>query len=271
VRGFIPQLILQVQEGSLLSSPPPTVRCRQGDPPFDSSFQRIQRKSIFAIPVMGVDGGKIDWECPLVPLAPMPFGIVCTLTKYKSSDGGGLLHKNRLTIIIPLWDENDVPFYNACLAIDRRGIILSMPATASFLRNIENVAKVNNMCFNGDTQVALQHNVFCNSITESGMRTGREGITRVLLLFPKGQTFNNASYNKGTAPGDRFTLERKNCIFTEMAKNKKEVIRVAVAFEAAMDTGAKRDVPAVPNAAAVDDEVSALLNKLGMGGAEAGL
>jgi hypothetical protein len=41
--------------------------------------------------------------------AYMPFGIVCTLTN-DNLDAGGLL-KNRLTITIPLWDENDVPLF----------------------------------------------------------------------------------------------------------------------------------------------------------------
>jgi hypothetical protein len=155
--------------------------------------------------------------------------------------------------------------------MDGSGIILSMPATSSFLRNINNVAKVNDMCCDGDMQVGLQRSVFCNSITEAGMKTGAQGITRVLLLFPKGQTFNNASYNKGIDPGDAFTLEQKNCIFPEVTQNGITVIRVAVAFEAAMDTDANGEKRAVPKNAAAVDRVSALLSKLTMvGGGAAG-
>ena len=101
------------------------------------------------------------------------------------------------------------------------------------------------------------------------MNTGADGTTRVLLLFPKGQAFNNLSFNKGIDPGDAFSLERKACIFTERAKNGNVAMRVAVTFEAAMDNEDAVKAVLPPNTAAVDD-VAALLGMLGMSGGAAG-
>lgn len=246
---FIYELISSVREqGSLLSSPPPTV----------------QTRSLFvAVPpaIMQDDESKIVLQCPLIPDGMMPFGIVCTLVN-QDLDGAGLL-KDRLSIRIPLWDENDYSFYKARLSSDGGGIILAMPATSSYLRKIGFVDKVSQQRFGPNDVIQRHHNRYCNAITDDGIKAGNEGVVRVLLRFPKGQTYNNASFNTEVDPGDPFTLQRKRSVFVENALNGLPQIRATVAFEAAKDT-AGMDVKAIAHAARVDD-VTSLLNMLSTG------
>jgi hypothetical protein len=207
------------------------------------------------------DESKIVLQCPLIPDGMMPFGIVCTLVN-QDLDGAGLL-KDRLSIRIPLWDENDYSFYKARLSSDGGGIILAMPATSSYLRKIGFVDKVSQQLFGPNDVIQRHHNRYCNAITDDGIKAGNEGVVRVLLRFPKGQTYNNASFNTEVDPGDPFTLQRKRSVFVENALNGLPQIRATVAFEAAKDT-AGMDVKAIAHAARVDD-VTSLLNMLSTG------
>ena len=167
---------------------------------------------------------------PLMPKVPMLLGIVCTLC-HDIKDENGML-QTRLTIRVPVWDENDSDVYMGTLTPSGHGIILTMPATALFLRNIKNVKKITKFVANGDHQVELQHNWYCNQFT--GAKPKRDGTVQVLLLFPKGQAFNNGSFNTSVKANDIYKLQRKFCTFFETTKNNRQ-IRTAVGFEVAMD------------------------------------
>ena len=167
----------------------------------------------------------------LIPNAPTLLGIVCTIC-HGIKDENGML-QSRLTVRLPVWDENDSDLYLGKLTPSGHGIVVTMPATAFFLRNTKQVKKITKYVADGDIQVGLQHTWYCNQFTADNQNTDRT--VQALLLFPKGQAFNNGSFNTSVKATDFYKLQRKFCSFYETTKNGRQVIRTAVGFEVAMD------------------------------------
>ena len=174
-------------------------------------------------------GSKIACMITLTPEAAMPFGIVGTAIP-NAKDQYGTLRK-RFTIRVPVWDERDAPLYAAKLTESGNSIILEMPSTASYLRDVDNVTKIRKnmgLC----KQAEDNHTAFCNKLKKNNIST-----VKILLLFPDGETYNNKSFNIKVGPNDDFKLERKVSLIYEKTNNSAvpRIMRLTVAFEAAMD------------------------------------
>jgi hypothetical protein len=171
---------------------------------------------------------KIVCKIPLTPNVAMPFGIVCTLSPCVKDSRGTLC--KRLTICIPLWDNADTELYKAELTELGDSILLHMPATAAYLRNLDNVSEISNhMGF--DAQTEEHHTAFCNKLERFKIDT-----VTVLLLFAKGETYNNKSFNDIDGDND-FMLEPKMSV-TWVDTASKEVPKAdkfTIAFNAALD------------------------------------
>jgi hypothetical protein len=180
---------------------------------------------------MLVEESTIEWKVQLAPLATMPFGIVCTLTPDCEDEHGVL--QDRLAIRIPLWDEDDVDLCSASLSKSGHGIILSMPATASYLMKPGTLKEMDRQIGLDDTKHE-ELAMFYNQITMEHMQAAR--IVKVLLLFPEGQTFHNKSFNEAVRAPNDLSLERQSCIFQELTKEGNlQATRVSVGFSVAMD------------------------------------
>lgn len=172
----------------------------------------------------------ISWVGYLTPLLPMPFSIVCTVSPTVKDQTGRI--RQKLTIRLPVWDENDVSLYEAKLTESGHGIILTMPAAACFLRKLDHVNDLNKSWkTDGEQQTIDLHVAYCNKANEAGAIP----TVQVLLLFPAGDTYNNKSFNYGVS--NEFKLERKEAVVYEETVHPivDVAIRTAIAFEVALD------------------------------------
>jgi hypothetical protein len=216
--------------------------------------------------MMEKNESAIACEIRLVPGVPMPFGIVCTLAS-DVPDHYSFLQR-RMTIRVPLWDMEDLHWYTASLTRSGHGIVLSMPATASWLKDYTHVEEITEWIASttndrkvAQQQVTLQHQWFCNRFRSVG---GSSSIVKVLLLFENGQTFHNRSFNRKVPPYDFVSLERKPCAIKVEPTNMVPYTRVhsAVIFEAAMTKqDGDRDIPTKAPVQEMDP-VAAMLRNL---------
>jgi hypothetical protein len=207
------------------------------------------------------DENSIKVKIYLTPHETMPFGIVCLLNPSVTDSVSGTIQK-RMSIRIPLWDENDVRIFSARLTSSGHGIVLQMPATASYLLKKSNVKKINED-FGADTQTANLHFGVCNRLAaENGQQ---KNTYKVLLLFPKGMTCNNNSFNEKVKASDDFSLEKKASLVVEKTLHPviTHAMRSTVAFDVAVDPdedGANLDANADDKAA--EDDTALLFSKM---------
>ena len=226
---LISEFLQQIGADVLPTTPPLTSFCFS--PPSLSSKNPPRRTSI-----MISDENAIMCKFQLVPGVPMPFSIVCTLAG-EVSDENNILQK-RLTIRVPTWDEADIPLYKASLTESGHGIVLTMPATVSWLRNLAFVDDLTQCACqdhpSGLLQVAQRHTAFCNQFL---LEPRAPDTIKVLLLFESGQTFNNRSFNIEVPATDFLSLQKKECAIEEdpTAYRPHVAMRSAVIFDAAMD------------------------------------
>ena len=170
----------------------------------------------------------ISWVFNLTPLVSMPFGIICTVTPTAKDQNGTI--RQKLTIRLPLWDENDARLYEAKLTESGHGIILTMPSAPCFMRKLDNVKAMNDSWKIFEQQTIDLHVAYCNKVNETAMP-----IVKVLLLFPTGETYNNKSFNGDVS--NEFKLQRKWSVIYEDTIHPvvNIAMRTTIAFEAALD------------------------------------
>lgn len=175
----------------------------------------------------------IAWSGFLTPMEPMPFGIICTVTPSVKDQHGTI--RQKLTIRLPIWDENDLVLYKAKLTASGNGIILSMPSVPSFMRKLEHIPDLNRGWRIFEEQTVDLHVAFCNKMDQA--KEGAVPLTiKVLLRFPEGDTYNNKSFNNVRA-NDDFGLEQKgSAVYEDTLHDEVNVAtRISIAFEAALD------------------------------------
>ena len=195
------------------------------------------------------------------PFQPMLLGIVCTISA-NSKDQRGTL-RNRITFRVPVSDERDLVSYKAVLTEMGDGVLFTMPATAAYLGDVNNVARICHQ-LGSDTPTELVYNAFCNKLKKSKMET-----VTVLLQFPKGTTYNNRSFNQIQGDND-FELQMKFALIFVTTKdpNHPTTAKLCVAFEAALDEDEGLDSS---NVTAGATELVADLYRMSMQSAASGL
>jgi hypothetical protein len=212
------------------------------------------------------DENSIKVKVYLTPHEPMAFGIVCILNPSVTDSVSGTIQK-KMSVRIPLWDENDVTIISARLTASGHGIVLDMPCTASYLLKKTNVKKINDD-FGADVQTANLHFGVCNRLATA---RGKPNVSyKVLLLFPKGMTCNNNFFNEKVKASDDFSLEKKVSLVVEKTLHPviTHAMRSTVAFDMAVDPdedGANLDANADDKAD--EDDTALLFSKMAPFGA----